>query len=78
MHFKTTRALSFPRPAAGNQIALFATSDALGNQALAAKRDAVDQRVACRDLESSRMDSTLRRHTLLVAAILAPLRRFDT
>jgi len=24
------------------------------------------------------MDSTLRRHTLLVAAILAPLRHFDT
>jgi hypothetical protein len=32
----------------------------------------------CRNLELSRMESTLRRQTLLVAALIAPLRRFDT
>jgi hypothetical protein len=51
----------------------------IGNPTLADKaRRCRSTRKACRDLESSRMDSTLRRHTLLVAAILAPLRHFDT
>jgi hypothetical protein len=51
----------------------------IGKPALADKaRRCRSTRKACRDFESSRMDSTLRRHTLLVAAILAPLRHFDT
>jgi hypothetical protein len=79
MHFRTTRTLSLPGPAARKSDRAFATSDETGSRRSLAKRDAVDQRgKAWRDLESSRMDSTLRRHTLLVAAILAPLRRFDT
>jgi hypothetical protein len=35
-------------------------------------------RKAGRDLESSPVGTTLGQHTLLGAAILAPLRRFDT
>jgi hypothetical protein len=51
----------------------------IGNPALADKaRRSQSTRKACRDRESSRMDSTLHRHTLLVAAVLAPLRCFDT
>jgi hypothetical protein len=51
----------------------------IGNPTLADKaRRCRSTRKACPDLESSRLDSTLRRHTLLVAAILAPLRHFDT
>src|ERR1700676_2940143 len=57
----------------------FGDHGCIGSPALADKaRRCRSTRKACRDLESSRMDSTLRRHTLLVAAILAPLRHFDT
>jgi hypothetical protein len=52
----------------------FATTDALGTRRSLSKRDA--QRVKRAGI--SIVASTLRRHTLLVAAILAPLRRFDT
>jgi hypothetical protein len=71
-------AFQFPRPAARKSDRAFATPDASEIRRSPTKRDAVDQRGIRAGIWNRRGWNRRCAGTLLVAAIIAPLRRFDT
>jgi len=79
MRFQTNRALfKFRDLRLGKSDRAFATPDALEIRRSPTKRDAVDQRGIRAGIWNRRGWNRRCAGTLLVAAIIAPLRRFDT